>query len=121
MPPVICDDRIRHFIRQIHVAEPAVAHAVPIGYGRLVPDEDFIQRLKLPVQLQAPVPTPGIALGLEEPLQLREPLQEETLGDPVQLEVFFVIQSTNSQVAGHIRVQFPTAIHFKSTFTWPLY
>ena len=65
MPPVIRDDRLRHIIRQIHVAEPAVAYAVPIGYGRLVPDEDFIQRLELFVQLQAPVPAPGIALGLK--------------------------------------------------------
>lgn len=73
------------------MAEPAVAHAVPISYGRLVPDEDFIQGLELPVQLQAPVPTPGIALGLEEPLQLRKPLQEEALGDPVLLEALFIV------------------------------
>lgn len=91
MPPVVRDDRLRHIIRQIHVAEPAVAHAVPVGYGCLVPDEDFIQGLELPVQFQVSVPTPGIALGLEEPLQLREPLQEEALGDPVLLEAFFIV------------------------------
>ena len=88
MPSVVCDDRLRHVIRQIHIAEPAVTYAVPIGYGGLVPDEYFIQRLKLLVQLQALVPAPGIALGLEEPLQLQEPFQEEALGDPVLLEAF---------------------------------
>lgn len=91
MPPVVCDDRLRHIIRQIHVAEPAVAHTVPVGYGCLVPDEDFIQGLELLVQLQAPVPAPGIAPGLEEPIQLRKPLQEEALGHPVLLEVPFIV------------------------------
>lgn len=67
MPPVIRDDRLGHIIRQIHVAEPAVTHAISVGYGRLVPDEDFIQGLELLVQLQAPVPAPGIVLRLEEP------------------------------------------------------
>ena len=91
MTPVIRDNRLRHIVRQIHVAEPAVAHAVPIGYGCLVPDEDFLQGLELPVQLQAPVPAPGIALGLEKPLQLREPFQEEALGHPVLLEALFIV------------------------------
>lgn len=91
MPPVIRDDRLRHIIRQIHMAEPAVAHAVPVGYGRLMPDEDFIQGMELLVQLQPPVPAPGIAPGLEEPLQLRKPLQEETLGNPVLLEALFIV------------------------------
>lgn len=102
MPPVVRDDCLRHIIRQIHVTEPAVAHAVPVGYGRLVPNEDFIQGLELPVQLQAPVPAPGIAFGLEEPLQLREPLQEEALGDPVLLEALFIVRATKTQVAGGI-------------------
>ena len=88
MPPVIRDDRLRHIIRQIHVAESTVAYVISVGYGRLVPNEDFIQGLELPVQLQSPVPVPGIALGLEEPLQLQEPFQEEALGDPVLLEAF---------------------------------
>lgn len=73
------------------MAEPAVTYAVPVGYGRLVPDEDFIQGLELLVQLQAPVPTPGIAPGLEEALQLRKPLQEEALGHPVLLEASFIV------------------------------
>lgn len=70
------------------MAESTVAYAISVGYGRLVPNEDFIQGLELPVQLQSPVPVPGIALGLEEPLQLQEPFQEEALGDPVLLEAF---------------------------------
>lgn len=102
MPPVVRDDRLGHIIRQIHVAESAVSHAVPVGYGRLVPDKDFIQGLELLVQFQAPVPAPGIAPGLEEPLQLRKPLQEETLGHPVLLETFFVIRSAKAQVAGGV-------------------
>lgn len=102
MPSVVCDDRLRHVIRQIHVAEPAVAHAVSVGYGSLVPDEDFIQGLELPVQLQATISVPGIALGLEEPLQLRKPLQEEALGDSVLLEVLFIVRAANAQVAGGI-------------------
>ena len=73
------------------MAEPAVAHIISVGYGRFVLDEDFTQGLKLLVQLQAPVPTPGIALGLEEPLQLRKPLQEEALGHPVLLEALFIV------------------------------
>ncbi len=56
-----------------------------------MPDEDFIQGLELPVQLQAPVPAPGIALGFEEPLQLREPFQEEALGHPVLLEALCIV------------------------------
>lgn len=102
MPPVIRDDRLRHIIRQIHVAESTVAYAISVGYGRLVPNEDFIQGLELPVQLQAPVPTPGIALGLEEPFQLRKPLQEEALGHPVLLEALFIIRVTNAQVVSSI-------------------
>lgn len=88
MLPVVYDD---HLIRQIHVAELTVVHAVPVGYGRLVPDEDFIQRMELLVQLQAPVPAPGVALGLEKPLQLRKLLQEEALGDPILLEALFIV------------------------------
>lgn len=39
VPPIICDDRLRHIICQIHMAEPAIPHAVPVCYGCLVPDE----------------------------------------------------------------------------------
>lgn len=91
MPPVIRDDRLRHIIRQIHVAEPAIPYAVPVCYGCPVPDEDFIQGLELLVQLQPPVPMPGIALRLEKPLQLWKLLQEEAFGHPVLLETLFVV------------------------------
>ena len=89
--PVVCDDRLRHIIRQIHMAEPAVVHAVPIGYGCLVSGEDFVQGLELLLQLQPPVPMPGIALRPEKPLQLWNPFQEEALGQPVLLEALFIV------------------------------
>lgn len=91
IPPIICDDRLRHIIHQIHVAEPAIPHAVPVCYGCLVPDEDFVQGLELLVQLQLPVPAPGIALRPEEPFQLWKPLQEKALGHPVLLEALFIV------------------------------
>lgn len=91
MPPVVRDDRLRHIIRQIHMAEPAVVHAVPIGYGCLVSGEDFVQGLELLLQLQPPVPMPGIALRPEKPLQLWKPFQEEALGQPVLLEALFIV------------------------------
>lgn len=91
MLPVVRDDRLRHIIRQIHMAEPAVVHAVPIGYGCLVSGEDFVQGLELLLQLQPPVPMPGIALRPEKPLQLWKPFQEEALGQPVLLEALFIV------------------------------
>lgn len=91
IPPIICDDRLRHIIRQIHMAESAIPYAVPVCYGCLVPDEDFVQGLELLVQLQPPVPMPGIALRLEEPLQLWKLLQEEAFGHPVLLEALFIV------------------------------
>lgn len=91
MPSAIRDDCFRHIIRQIHIAEPTIANAISVGYSCLVPDEDFIQWLEILIQLQVPIPTPDIALGLEEPPQLWKPLQEETLCHPVLLDVIFII------------------------------
>ena len=102
MPPVVRDDRLQHIICQIHMAEPTVPYAIAVGYGRLVPEEDFIQGLKLPVQLQAPVPAPSIALRLKEPLQLWEPFQEEALGHPVLLGALFIVRAAKTQVTDGI-------------------
>ncbi len=55
----------RHIISQIHMAELAVTDIIPIGYGCLMPDENFIQGLEFLFQLQATTPVPSIALGLE--------------------------------------------------------
>ena len=60
-------------------------------YGCLVSGEDFVQGLELLLQLQPPVPMPGIALRPEKPLQLWKPFQEEALGQPVLLEALFIV------------------------------
>lgn len=72
------------------MAEPAVVHAVPVGYGPLCQTK-ILSRAGTPCPALNVIFTPSIALGREEPLQLWKPLQEETLGHPVLLEALCIV------------------------------